>query len=380
MRRMMAKPTEIDLRRHLAVHSHTLNNGLTILLVENPSLPTVSITASVLAGARYDPESKAGLAIMVSRLLDEGTENRTSLEIADAIESVGGAIDTDGSFERIIAMAGVLNKDVDLGLELLADLLIRPIFPQEYVDKEKERTLAEIVSAQDRPQVVAGWGFNELVYQNHPLHRPTRGYPSTVERLSREDLLDFHRRYFVPNNVIVSVVGDFQVPELLPKIERAFGAWEAKAVTSPIYPEPIRENTKRVKFITMLAQQLNIYLGHLGVTRTNTDYCAMQYLDAILGGGAGLTARLAQRLADEVCLAYTTFASIAMTAGLDPGRFVAFIGTSPENMNLAIDELLNEMRRIIEEPVTAQELQDAKDYLTGSFVFAFESSPQIARF
>jgi zinc protease len=376
----MAKPTDIDLKRHLAVHSHTLKNGLTILLVENPSLPTVSITASVLAGARYDPESKAGLAIMVSRLLDEGTENRTSLEIADAIESVGGAIDTDGSFERIIAMAGVLNKDVDLGLELLSDLLIRPMFPQEYVDKEKERTLAEIVSAQDRPQVVAGWAFNELVYQNHPLHRPSHGYPSTVERLTREDLLDFHRRYFVPNNIILSVVGDFQVPELLPKIEKAFGDWEAKAVIFPIYPEPTRQNTKRVKFITMPAQQLNIYLGHLGVARTNTDYYALQVLDTILGGGAGFTARIPQRLRDELGLAYTTFASITMTAGLDPGRFVAFIGTSPENMKLAIDELLNEIRRIIEEPVTAQELQDAKDYLTGSFVFAFESSPQIARF
>jgi zinc protease len=376
----MAKPTDIDLKRHLAVHSHTLKNGLTILLVENPSLPTVSITASVLAGARYDPESKAGLAIMVSRLLDEGTENRTSLEIADAIESVGGAIDTDGSFERIIAMAGVLNKDVDLGLELLSDLLIRPMFPQEYVDKEKERTLAEIVSAQDRPQVVAGWAFNELVYQNHPLHRPSHGYPSTVERLTREDLLDFHRRYFVPNNIILSVVGDFQVPELLPKIEKAFGDWEAKAVIFPIYPEPTRQNTKRVKFITMPAQQLNIYLGHLGVSRTNTDYYALQVVDTILGGGAGFTARIPQRLRDELGLAYTTFASITMTAGLDPGRFVAFIGTSPENMKLAIDELLNEIRRIIEEPVTAQELQDAKDYLTGSFVFAFESSPQIARF
>jgi zinc protease len=376
----MAKPSEIDLRRHLVVHSHTLNNGLTILLVENPSLPTVSITASVLAGARHDPESKAGLAIMVSRLLDEGTENRTSFEIADAIESVGGAIDTDGSFERIIAMAGVLNKDVDLGLELLSDLLIRPIFPQEYVDKEKERTLAEIVSAQDRPQVVAGWAFNELVYQDHPLHRPSHGYPNTVERLTRDDLVEFHRRYFVPNNIILSVVGDFQVPEFLPKIEKAFGGWEAKPVIFPIYPEPIRQNTKRVKFITMPAQQLNIYLGHLGISRTNPDYYALQVLDTILGGGAGFTARIPQRLRDELGLAYTTFASITMTAGWDPGRFVSFIGTSPENMKLAIDELLNEIRRIIEEPVTAQELQDAQDYLTGSFVFGFESSPQIARF
>lgn len=374
------KPTEIGLRRTLTVHSHTLGNGLKILLVENPSLPTVSITGSVLAGARYDPESKAGLAIMASRLLDEGTQNRTSLEIADAIESVGGSIDTDGSFERIIANAGVLKKDVDLGLELLADLLIRPSFPQEYVDKEIERMLAEIESAQDRPQVIAGWAFNELVYQNHPLHRPSHGYPQTVEKLTRADLLDFHQRYFVPNNLILSVVGDFRVSDLLPKIEKAFGGWEAKEVTFPTYPDPIRQTEKRVKFITMPAQQLNIYLGHLGITRTNPDYYTLQVLDTILGGGAGFTARIPQRLRDELGLAYTTFASITMTAGLERGRFVSFIGTSPENMKLAIDGLLNEIRRIIEEPVTEQELQDAQDYLTGSFVFAFESTPQIARF
>jgi zinc protease len=184
----------------------------------------------------------------------------------------------------------------------------------------------------------------------------------------------------VPNNIILSVVGDFQVPELLPKIEKALGSWEAKPVIFPIYPEPTRQNTKRLKFITMPAQQLNIYLGHLGISRTNPDYYALQVLDTILGGGAGFTARIPQRLRDELGLAYTTFASITMTAGLDPGRFVSFIGTSPENMKLAINELLNEIRRIIEEPVTAQELQDAQDYLTGSFVFGFESSPQIARF
>lgn len=374
------KPTDLGVRRAFDVHSHVLQNGLKVLLVENPSIPTVSLTASVLTGARYDPEPKAGLAIMVSRLLDEGTETRTSLDIADAIESVGGAIETDGSFERIIATASVLNKDVDLGLELLADLLIRPIFPQEFVDKEKERTLAEIQSAQDRPQVVAGWAFNELVYQDHPLHRPSHGYPETVERITRTDLLDFHNRFFVPNNVLLSMVGDFRVADLLPKVETFFGGWASKPVGVPHYESPVRQTSKRTRFIPMPAQQLNIYLGHLGITRTNPDYYALQVLDTILGGGAGFTARIPQRLRDELGLAYTTFASITMTAGMDPGRFIAFIGTSPENMKLATEGLINEVRRIIQEPVTAQELQDAQDYLTGSFVFAFESSPQIARF
>src|SRR5262249_42504066 len=161
--------------------------------------------ASMLAGARNDPPEKAGLALMVSRLLDEGTANRTSLEIAEAIESVGGAIETDGSFERTIASVGGLKQDIDLGLDLLGDILIQPIFPQDFVEKEKERTLSEIESAKDRPQVLAGWAFNELIYRDHPLHRPSHGYPETVRRITRDDLSAFHRRYFVPNNTILSV-------------------------------------------------------------------------------------------------------------------------------------------------------------------------------
>src|SRR5687767_11016871 len=122
-RRRILKQPEVALRRPFEAHSHVFANGLKVLLVENPSIPTVSMNASVLTGARYDLEEKAGLAIMVSRLLDEGTESRTSLQIAEAIESVGGAIETDGSFERIVASAGVLKKDFELGLTLLADLL-----------------------------------------------------------------------------------------------------------------------------------------------------------------------------------------------------------------------------------------------------------------
>jgi zinc protease len=372
--------TDAVTRRSFQVHEYQLSSGLKALLVENPAIPTISINASVLTGARYDPEEKAGLALMVSRLLDEGTTNRSSLEIAEAIESVGGAIETDGSFERIVVSVSILKKDLDLGLDLLSDLLINPIFPQDYVEKEKERTLSEIASAKDRPQVIAGWAFNELIYKEHPLHRPSHGYPETVELLTRDDLLDFHKRYFVPNNAVLSIVGDFRVADLLPKVERVFADWQPRPLAFPVYPPVARQTDRRTKIISMPAQQLNIYLGHLGVGRANPDYYALQVLDTILGGGAGFTARIPQKLRDELGLAYTTFASITTTAGLDPGRFVAFIGTSPENMNLAIDGLLQEIRRIVEQPVTQSELQDAKEYLTGSFVFAFETSSQIARF
>jgi zinc protease len=371
---------DTSLGRSFDVHVQVLPNGLTVLLVENPVIPAIAINATVLAGARHEPEDKAGLAIMASNLLDEGTKTRTSLEIAEAIESTGGHLETDASFERIVVAATVLKQDADLGLDLIADLLANPVFPEEYVMKDKSRTLAEIASAKDRPQVVAGWEFNELIYGTHPLHRPVQGYPDTIHRITRQDLLRFRSDFFVPNNTILSIVGDFKITEILPVVERYFGAWATGVVALTSIPKPVRQAEKREKFVPMPVQQANIYLGHLGIERTNPDFYALQVLDTILGSGAGFTARIPQRLRDELGLAYTTYASITSTAGLDPGRFVAYIGTSPENTKQAVDGLLNEIRRIIAEPVTAGELQDAKDFLTGSFVFAFESSAQIARF
>jgi zinc protease len=374
------KAPDINVGRSFEVTSHTLKNGLRVLLVENQAIPAISINATVLAGARNEPEERAGLAIMVSNILDEGTTTRTSLEIAEAIEFTGGHLETDASFERIVVAATVLKQDRNIALDLVADLLMNPVFPDEYVAKEKSRTLAEIASAKDRPQVVAGWAFNELVYGTHPLHRPSHGYPESIERIVREDLLQFHESVFAPNNALLSIVGDFRVEEMVPLVERHFGSWVTKPVNLPKVPKPIRQQERREKRIRMAAQQSNVYLGHLGIERTNPDFYALQVLDTILGGGAGFTARIPQRLRDELGLAYTTFASITGTAGIDPGRFVAYIGTSPENTKLAIDGLLNEIRQIVVEPVHEEELQDAKDFLTGSFVFAFESSSQIARF
>src|SRR5262245_810047 len=121
-RRTKVRAPDLRLRRNFVVHKRTLDNGLKVLLVENSANPSVAMNVSVFTGSRHEPDEKAGLAIMVSRLLDEGTKNRTSLEIAEAIESVGGAIETDGSIERMVVSASVLKKDVDLALELTADV------------------------------------------------------------------------------------------------------------------------------------------------------------------------------------------------------------------------------------------------------------------
>jgi zinc protease len=358
----------------------TLDNGLRVLVAENHTVPTVSLSLSVLSGAREEPEEEAGTALLVSRLLDEGTPSRSSLEIADAIESVGGAIDTDCSYERVSTFMGVLAKDVDLGLDLVADVVRNPLLSADALAREKERLLAEIKSARDRPQTVAGWEFSELVYRNHPLHRPVHGYPRTIEKISQGSLRQFHEGHFFPNNAVLSVVGDFETAEMLSRLNAVFGGWGRGQLQPRRKPPLQRQREVRRKFIKMDSEQTHIYFGHLGIERTHPDFYALQVLDTILGGGAGLTARIPHKLRDEQGLAYTTFATITSSAATDPGKFVAYMGTSPENVGKAVEGFKTEIQRIIREPVSREELSDAKAYLTGNFVFAFEANSQIARF
>lgn len=350
-------------------------------MVANPATPVISMNLTVLTGARDDPEERAGTALMVSRLLEEGTASRTSLEIADAIESVGGAIETDCTYDRMSIFMGVLARDIDLGLDLVADMIRNPRFLADCIENERDRTLAEIRSAMDRPQVVAGLAFNELVYGDHPLHRPVHGYPETIVRIRREHLVAFHQTCVSPENVLLAVAGDFALDEMRDRLEAAFGSWKpgaGRGGSDASGPTPSRGmRTRRIDFDS---HQAHIYFGHLGIERTHPDFYALQVMDAILGGSAGLTARIPRKLRDEQGLAYTTFSSITNSAGLDPGKFLAYMGTAPENVSRAVDGFVREIELVRNEPVSSEELQDARAYLTGSFVFGFETNAQLARF
>lgn len=357
-----------------------LPNGLTLLLCERHSVAAVSIEISTLAGSRFDVEESAGLASLTGRLLTEGTTTRSSEEIASQIESVGGSLDSGSGVETAVISATTLAKDVDLGLELCADVLFHPAFAEDRVAHERDKVIAEIRSAQDRPRTVLDWKFNELIYDHHPLHRPSVGYEHTLVGLNRDTILEFHRRLFVPGNSFVAVAGEFETALMLEKLEQVFGGWPAAPSTLPEIPKIERQSKPREAFVPMEKEQTNIMVGHLGIRRAHPDYYPLHVMDVILGSAPGFTSRIPKRLRDEQGLAYSTFANITHSAGLDPGRFVAYIGTSPENRRRAIDGILKEIRSLVEDSVTPGELHDAQQYLTGSFVFHFQTNAQIAHF
>ncbi|MBI3892141.1 MAG: insulinase family protein, partial [Candidatus Wallbacteria bacterium] len=362
--------------RKLDVKRSALDNGLTLLLLENHALPVVALHAWVRADSRWEPKGKEGLAEFTGRMLDEGTATRTAEQIAEAIESVGGKLNTDASGVK----TQTLSKDLDLALDLAADCMLNPSFKDDRVDRERARILSEIRSEQDEPNRVAGNAFRELVYGAHPLHAPKKGYEGSVQSISPKELREFHDAYYRPGNAVLAIVGDFDAAAIVPKIARAFGKWESRPAKLPALPVLERQKQKSEKSITIEKEQLNICLGHLGVKRSNPDWYSLLVMDYILGTGPGFTDRISKKLRDEKGLAYTVYANISDSAGEEPGTFMAYIGTSPENRKTAVDGLLAEIRALREGGCTAAELANAKAYLTGNFVFNIETTSQLADF
>lgn len=365
----------------LNVERLELPNGLVVLLSENRALPAVSINAVVKTGERFVSDNKAGLASLAGEMLDEGTTSRSAQQIASAIESTGGSLQTAGGYATTSLSVTALSSDLDLGLELTADLLRHAQFPEDRLQLETGRRQAEIVARQDEPQIVASEAFNEIIFAGTPQHRPLIGYEETVASLTRADLLAWHRRFFVPNNTILAIAGDFSAADAALKAERLFADWEpAPQFALPDVPRPQRQPQPFTRFISRDKEQVNIYLGHVGIERAHPDYHAARVLDAILGDSPGFTSRIPRILRDEQGLAYTTYCHLARSAGLEPGRFVAFIGTSPDNLEQAVSGLREQIESIVAAPPTAAEVETARDYLTGSFVFEFETNAQMAAF
>jgi len=259
--------------------------------------------------------------------------------------------------------------------------LINPSFPEGKVQQYADRRIAQIKSRLDVPRTLASDVFNEIVFEGTPLHRPPLGYEQSVKTITASDVRDFYRRYYAPDNTMLAIVGDIDKSEIKSRVLPTFGEWERiSPVEAPQVPRARRQTSPVEKFVSVPKEQVNIVIGHVGIERRNPDYYALLVMDTILGSSPGFTSRIPRILRDEQGLAYSTFSNITSSAGLEPGRFIAYIGTAPENLDRAINGLRGEIARIVEAGVTEEELEIAKSYLTGSFVFRFQKNSQVAEF
>jgi len=354
-----------------------LSNDMVLLHAERKSVPIVTVVLAIKAGSIAEQPAKAGLAYLTAALLTEGTQKRSSRDIGEAIEFVGGSLGASAAADYATVSLSVLKKDVALGFDLLSDIVLHPVFSEDELKRKQRITRNWLIQQNEEPGTVASIAFSKAVYGEHPYGRQVQGTIESLDTINRQDILGFHETYYVPNNAIMSVAGDISREELKTLLDRYFGDWKTKSVPPASLPAVESGKVPRTVKMSKDLTQANIILGHLGISRENPDYYAVLVMNYILGGG-GFASRLMDNIRDNRGLAYDVHSYFS--ASKYGGSFQAGLQTKNDSANLAIEEILREMERIRTEPVTDKELEDAKSYLTGSFPLRIDSNSKIAGF
>lgn len=270
-----------------------------------------------------------------------------------------------------------MKKDLNLGFDLLSDIILNPSFPDSELNKKRERIKGSLKAQEEDPGFVASKEFKKAVFGSHPYGRLTQGSPETLDAINRDDIRNFHSAFYIPNNSIMSVVGDITPEEVEDLLKQYFHEWHAKEIKISPARVSARAREKKIIPVDKELAQANVILGHVGVSRDNPDYYSISVMNYILGGG-GFESRLMQNVREEKGLAYDIYSFF--DANKYSGDFRVGVQTKNETANIAIEEILKEIREIRTTPVSDAELSDAKSFLTGSFPLRLETGARIANF
>ncbi|PYV26170.1 MAG: hypothetical protein DMG24_07695, partial [Acidobacteria bacterium] len=350
-------PPEVPLPSPFTLPAPTvrvLPNGLKVIVIERHSLPVLTLRLVVKAGSEADPAQLSGTAQFVAGLLDEGTARRSALEIAQAIDQVGGTIQTGAEWDDSFAEISVLADHAELAFDLLADMILHPAFAPAEVERARKQALSTLQIMREDPAYLADAVFSRIELAGTAYGHPADGTADSVRRLSAQDLRDFHARYYAPARAILAVVGDIPAEDAFRGAERFFGDWQATGGCSPASPDPISNPpalaaSRQVVIIDKPdAVQTEIRIGNLGIRRDSPDYDALTIANQILGGPA--TNRLFKALRSQHGLTYG--ASSDLTCYEAAGTWEAKTSTrTPETMK-SVQLMLEQMKRLRDHPIT----------------------------
>ncbi len=359
-----------------AVDERTLDGGATLLVSEQHGLPVVILVALLDAGSRRDPVDQHGLANLTADLLTEGTQSRSANEIANAIEFVGGSLSSGANVDYATISMRVLRRDLDLGLELFADVLLRPSFPAAELERTRDAVLASLKDDEDDPTTVAGKAFGRELYGPHPYGHPVEGDPASVSAISRDDLKRFYAEHYGPEGTVIAVVGDVEPNQIASRLGEVLAAWQPRPRPPLTRADAPPDSARRIE-IDRPVSQASVVIGHRGVARTNPDYEALTVVNYVLGGG-GFSSRMMDKIRSEAGLVYGV--SSYFSGGQLRGSFRVVMQTKNESVPEAIALARAEIERMRADGITAAELEDAKRYLTGSFPLNLDSNNEIASY
>jgi zinc protease len=358
------------------VRKTTLSNGLTLLVAERNQLPTVHLQVLLRAGSSVDTASQVGLANLTAELLLQGTATQYATRISRRIESVGGSLTAGADLDFTSIHLSVLKKDLPLGMELLADILLNPQFAEAEVARKIAEMKARLKRMEEEPRQIAQLAFAKSLFRDHPYAHPVEGSVATLEKLTRVDIRRFFQSYYRPNNALVTIVGQINLEEATGFLEKVLGGWQAAPIQKPPVAAPPGPARPEVVKIDRSSSQANILWGHLGVNRGNPDYYTLLVMNYILGGG-GFVSRLMDQIRDNLGLTYGIYSHF--DAREFPGAFEISLETKNQNTNQAVAEILKELKKLLEKGVTATELAEAKAYLTGSFPLRMDTNAKMVK-
>lgn len=352
-----------------------LSNGMILYLVEDHELPLIELTALIRTGSSYELPDKVGLArITGSVMRTGGTKSKTGDEIDEILEKIAASVETGIGQSSGSAEMSVLKEDLDTGLQIFTDVLMNPDFREDKIQLSKVQLRSGIARRNDDPHSIAAREFSKLIYGAESPHARIIEY-ETIDNITRDDLRAFHAKYFRPNNIILGAWGDFETAGMIKKIESAFQSWTPAEVEFPKVPEvnySYRQSVNLVKKDD--ATQSNVLIGHIGSRLDDPDYFALALMSDILGGSFG--SRLFNNLRSAQGLAYVVWGDYG--ADFDhPGIFSVGCQTKSETTVKATEALIAEVKKVIQDEVTDEELSHAKDSFLNSYVFKFASKAAI---
>ncbi|HMQ03914.1 MAG TPA: pitrilysin family protein [Pyrinomonadaceae bacterium] len=350
-------------------HKTTLDNGLRVILFRDSRLPLTSFRLAFLTGDIHDPIDNIGLTSALASMLTEGTENYSSLQLAEKVERLGASLSASASDDFTIISGSSLalyNSEI---LGLLAEIVFTPTFPENELDLYRRNTIENLKFQRSQPNFLAGEQTARVIYGVHPYSRvsPTA---EDVEKLRSSTMSNFHRRQFVPNNAVLIVVGDLELDPMLEEIRDHFGDWPRGVVETNTPPAPPEMDKTRLTIVDRPGSaQSNIVLSNLAIPRNDPEYFPVLVMNQILGAGA--SSRIFMNLREEKGYtygAYTRFDSKRLT-----GSFEATAEVRTAVTGESLNEFFFELGRIRDEDVLQEELDDAKNFLTGVFPIRAET-------
>lgn len=358
-----------------AIQKHKLTNGLPVWVVELHKVPVVQLTLVVRAGSGADPAGKFGVANLTAEMLDEGAGNRGALEIADAIDYLGASLQTSSSFDSTTVDLHVPVARLSEALPVMADVALRPTFPDGELQRIRDELLTSLLQAQDDPETLVRFAFPRLVYgAKHRYGTASVGTAASLKGFSSADLRDFHSRNYLPANAALIVVGDVTPAGVLPHLEGAFGSWKGEAAAAARVAEAPQLKARQVFLVDKPgAAQSQIRIGWIGVPRSTPDYFALRVMNTVLGGA--FTSRLNTNLREQHGYSYGASSAFDMRGAAGP--FYAAAGVQTDKTSEALQEFFKELAAI-RTTIPADELEKAKNYVALALPRSFETTSSIA--